>query len=441
MKALLSRRWRSAAFAGFAAPWLFPLAAWSAEPELLAASQQATVVAPVPLALTLDECRRLSLDKQPALAAQRASLASAEIQLKALDKLSALSLLRRDLPVRREQACLGVTIAAAGLEATERDTLYAVTRTYFSAIYARQQRLIADDVVKKLTDARENAARLLKAGDPRLTQTDVDKADIYIRLADLRREEAVRGETLALAALREAIGLAPGCEVTAADQNLPDTIPQVFRETVVAQALAQRAELNQAATLAEITCLEVDAQGKTLAPTARTFASASDIHARTIPPGLMDGEYRPAAVGPEMPVSLVGCRKDRVERARALSGRAYAVVDKTRNLIALEADEAFLRWQEAALQVPKTREAARLGEGMAKAELERFLSLAPVPDRDTAQRQPLDYRGVLEAVVLSSQARAAHNQALFQHALGLTSLERVTGGTFCPVFGKALPAR
>ena len=35
----------------------------------------------------------------------------------------------RDLPIRREQACIGITIAAAGLEQAEYDTLYAITRT------------------------------------------------------------------------------------------------------------------------------------------------------------------------------------------------------------------------------------------------------------------------------------------------------------------------
>ena len=47
--------------------------------------------------------------------------------------------LARDLPIRRKQARLGVTIAEASLSQAEWETVYAVTRTYFGVVYARQQ--------------------------------------------------------------------------------------------------------------------------------------------------------------------------------------------------------------------------------------------------------------------------------------------------------------
>jgi hypothetical protein len=68
-----------------------------------------------------------------------------------------------------------------------------------------------------------------------------------------------------------------------------------------------------------------------------------DIHARPIPQGTRNTEYRPDAVGPEMPPSLAGHRQDRMARAGEFNARA-AVVDKTRNLIVLEAENSFFQW-------------------------------------------------------------------------------------------------
>ena len=65
--------------------------------------------------LTLEECIRIGLEQQPALNAARASLAAAEDQRRALDNMRLAGLLSRELPVRKQQAALGVTIAVAAL--------------------------------------------------------------------------------------------------------------------------------------------------------------------------------------------------------------------------------------------------------------------------------------------------------------------------------------
>src|SRR5947209_556097 len=59
--------------------------------------------------LGLAECIRTALAQQPNLAAQRASLASAEASRQALEELRVPTFIARDLPIRRQQAALGVT--------------------------------------------------------------------------------------------------------------------------------------------------------------------------------------------------------------------------------------------------------------------------------------------------------------------------------------------
>src|SRR5262249_39795549 len=126
----------------------------------------------------------------------------------------------------------------------------------------------------------------------------------------------------------------------------------------VEMALSRRGELIQAANVAQVTALEIDAQAASCFPATRTFASVVDIHARPVPQGFHDGFYRPEAVGLEMPVNLGGKRKDRMERAGDFNARAQAVVEKTQKLITLEAESAFFKWQEAAGKITKAKAAA-----------------------------------------------------------------------------------
>src|SRR5262249_32272558 len=66
-----------------------------------------------------------------------------------------------------------------------------------------------------------------------------------------------------------------------------------------------------------------------------------------------------------MPNTLVGSRSDRMQHAQSLNGRAAAVADKARNLIVLEAEDAFRRWEEAAAKLAHTRKAIAAGDRLA----------------------------------------------------------------------------
>src|SRR4051812_43385248 len=81
-------------------------------------------------AYTLTDCVRIGMERQPTLTAARVSPASAEPQRNALDKLVLASLVSRELHYRRQQACLGVTIAQAGLQQNEHEAIYAITRNF-----------------------------------------------------------------------------------------------------------------------------------------------------------------------------------------------------------------------------------------------------------------------------------------------------------------------
>src|SRR5262249_55132192 len=151
-------------------------------------------------ALDLAGCLDLGYQHHPRIAAQRASLAAAEDGLRALEKLHVPALLAPELPVRRRQAALGVSAAAAGLDQAQRETAYAVPRTYFTVLYARDQERVARGVVDRLTATRDAAQKQLDAGARDVTAVDVRRASVYLRLAVARRVQAAQGVKRALAA-------------------------------------------------------------------------------------------------------------------------------------------------------------------------------------------------------------------------------------------------
>ncbi len=381
-----------------------------------------TPSAPADAAVTLNlaECLQLALGRQPRVAARLASLAAAEDGKRALEQLRIPAALDRQVPVRRQQAGLGVTAAAAGLDQARREAVYAVTRLYFTVLFAREQEGVARGVVERLSATKEAAQRALQAGARDVTSADVDRTSVYLRLAETRRTQATQGVKRALVALREAIGLEPDVSRDVPPGRLPEPAVRPVRDDVVTSALARRGDLIQASIFAQVACLEVEAQATSLLQRMPTFAAGTDIHARHVPQGVNDTEYRPGAVPPEMPTLLVGSRTERMQRARSLSARAEAVVETTRNLIALEAEDAFLRWEEASDSARQAREAAEAGD-----------KLADELSKDFAAGLKVRVEEVLSARVLAAQARSQYNEFRYRQVLALADLERATAGGFC----------
>jgi outer membrane protein TolC len=372
--------------------------------------------------LDLNTCRQIALAQQPSLAAARTSLATAEARSQAVGNLPFYApLISRDVPIRRKQSCLGVQIAQARVLQDEGDVIYSVTRTYYSAIYAQQQVKVADEALTYLDFLRGVTEGIVKAKSrPDVKERHVLRLDAYMHIAQGRQQEAVQGVTRAMAALREAMGVGPDYALQLADTGLPFPKVEVTRDQIVALALERRPELFQAAGFAEATCLEIKAQGASRRLKAATFAAASDIHSTMIAPPLFDGEYRPGGLPPEMPTMIPGKKNDRVEQARLLNDRANSVVDKTRNLIALDAEDTYLRFAEASKQIAEYAKAVD-ESGRVADELKRRFDPS---DKEVGVDE------VLNAGLLATQTKLYYNEAVFHYLITLAGLERATGGMF-----------
>jgi outer membrane protein TolC len=413
-----------------APPELSP-ATWAEAPTEVPPMQrvsppEAQLVAPAPpkvQILDLAACRRLALEKQPAVAAAQASLAAAEARAAALDHLHAIPIVAADLPYRRNQAALGVAAAQAMLEQARCDTIYNVTRCYLAVVFARMQESEAAEPVQRIKDDIRDP--LEKAGSQPLV---VRQADIYIAVINGRVATAREGSARALAGLREALGLPPDACLDVATTTLPNLHDPVCLDDVIKLALARRGEVVQAQATAEAAQEEIKAQdAKHFAPTVPTFAAGGDIHATLVPPPNRGNEYNPGGVPPEMPTQLVGKRCDRVQTARELSARADSVVAKVQGLVVLEARDAYHRWQEASSKLPHLIDAADRSDKL-------YPDLLKAVRTATATIPQYQWKDVVRTAGETAQLKLERNDTHYQLLLSLAALERITCGGFCAGF-------
>lgn len=374
--------------------------------------------------LGLEDCVQIAFQQQPALAAARAGIGSAYAAQNGINGLHLASLINHQIPYRQKQAALGVLIASSEYKQVEWETRYAVTRNYFSAIYARKQQKVAVDTVEQLRTAKELAetAILLKNPASTVTKLDVDQLALYEQIYKGKEIEAGVGQKKALAALREAMGVDQCYPVCLPDNaELPAVMAEVDCQALIAMALQMRPEIAQLSLAQEIIGLEVQAQAACCAPSSQTFAAAADIHARSVPQGFSNGYYRPGALGVDMPTVLVGHRCTRVQRAQELHNRAMAVVDKTQKLIALEISASYLQWQEATAKVPGYERLAPLAIKTARVVAKRLGDSAKLEE-------------YIRVVTLEERLLADYNEALYAHVLAVAALERATAGGFRPIY-------
>ncbi len=398
--------------------------------------------------MSLEKCLELGFEHQPALAAARASLDGAYSGQRGLAGLPRFARFKaKDLPIRNQQSALGVTIADAALIQAQHDTRYAITRNFFTVQYIRAQQKVVGDVLKSLDDGYNKAKKIVDSGDPetKLTTLDLKAIKIQVGVVKAKKAQADNGMLKALAALREAMGVRHDYPLDIAVVDLPRAVyttkqvekgkdakgkptEQVVtqyhavykfnKDELIASALANRGEMAQASAATQVADLEISAQGKIRGYQGRTFASGGDIHVQPIPQGIFNNEYRPGAIGLEMPAQLTGRKGDRMQRASDLSRRAGAVLDKTTNLISLDVEAQYLKWQEAVEEIQALQEVYQIAQGL------------PAEVMKIVQGKDLTGPAIIQANLTAVMVRTQLNEELHIHALALAGLERATAGSF-----------
>ena len=374
----------------------------------------------------LDSLRATALANNPAIAVARASYASAVAGRQGVDNLRVPTFLQPDLPYRRKQACLGVQAAEAGVRHAELQTVFGVQFAYVSYLFAREQDLVARDASGKLGDLSKSVRTAV--GDKKI-KTDLKESDALLLegvqiFATGKLNETAAGSQRALSALRQAVGVTCDVPLNLKHQRLIEVSPVLDRQHLVALALANRPELAQTSLVAQVTDLEVQAQRSRRSLNVRTFASGADLHALPLPAGQYDVEYRPGAVGPEMPPFLSGKKADRVNRAAALASRACSVNESARGLFTLEVEQAFFRYEDALAKIGSlTRAAAKLRPTVET-------TLKKLTDSGFGEESKAALDDLLKFTQVYSMMRVQANEARYQALIALITLERATGAAF-----------
>src|SRR5262249_27113910 len=153
---------------------------------------------------------------------------------------------------------------------------------------------------------------------------------------------------------------------------------------------------------AEATILETDAQAANHRRRVATFAAAVDLHARQVPQASYGEEFRPGGIPLAMPHVLIGPKNGRVETAQDLSAQAQVLAEKTRNLLILEAEEAYYIWQEWSRKAVALNEAQIIGQRLGSEMRKEFRGMI---------KRVIDT--LLPESLLAAQAQTDYNEAVF----------------------------
>jgi outer membrane protein TolC len=374
--------------------------------------------------LSLGECLAIGAEKQPVVAAAAASLRGAEVGYATIVNLMKKPLtgfIAPDLPYRLQQAERGLSVAQADVAKALQENRYDIVRLYYSFVYARQQDNTAADIVTQMKIYYSVAVELSKEPG-KISSFKIFAMEEAINEIQKLRVTARTGQSLALAALKEAMGVEQCFDFVPRDTELPIMGGTVSECQVVQFAQTLRPELAMASAGVDAFRLEICAQGalknRNRVP---TLAAGSDLHSRILPVPHRNGEYRPGAIAPEMPTLLVGSRNDRVARACEISARQDTVYDKTFQLVTLEAINAFHNWYGASAKLE-----------MAKARYERGKKV--VEESRTIAGTINDQELLIRNEALGGKAQSEFIEAVFEHIKYLATLERVTAGGVKPAF-------
>lgn len=117
-------------------------------------------------------------------------------------------------------AGFGIEVDRARKDQRRNEIAEKVREYYYGLLLAREMKGLVEEIQGYLDSARTSARKLLDQGSANVDETDLYKLDAFTGEAAKFLNEANRGETLALAALRARLGLPSTAPLEIADEHL-----------------------------------------------------------------------------------------------------------------------------------------------------------------------------------------------------------------------------
>lgn len=419
------------------------------------------------LVIGLDDCIRRALTKAPELGEARADIELAAAKLEEakahrypqiellglvgpvskargnqiyspdrIDKLHGLTVFTRGdatlvqplytfgkISERMKAATHGIEVDKAKQDEKSNEIVLKVKEYYYGLLLARELKEVVSEVGEILDKARETARKLLDKGSANVEPADIYKLDAFSGEVRKYTEEARKGESLALAALRARIGLPPDAPFDIATQRLtPDDVKkEADLQASLASANAMRPEFRQ---------LKEGLQARA----ALVEAAKADYYPDLFLGGYLSGAYAPdrdrvtnpwvrdefnhlwagIALGLRWKIDF-GITSARVAQERAQYNRLLSTSDYANANIPLQVRKAYFELNEADRSISATKDAYSNAKKWAVSAVANFdMGVGPAKD-------------IFDSLQSYARMRAEYFQSIYNYRMSLANLDYAMG--------------
>lgn len=319
-------------------------------------------------------------------------------------------------------AAHGIEVDKAKKQQKAHEVALEVKKYYYGVLLAREMKGVLSELQDYMTAGKKKVRELIEHEVPSGDEMDLYKIDAYAGAVNKFMEEALKGERLALAALKARMGLGANVEIDVATERLTmDNDPDADIETFIERARLQRPEFKQLKEgLAARTAL-VDAAKANYYPDLFLAGVLSWAYAdkrdRIDNPYISDRfqhAYGGLALGMKwhLDFGIIGAK---VAAEQAQLNRLQSTNSYAETFIPLQIRKAWLEMKEAEKVVTITKDAFTSAKKWGAAALANF---------DFGIGNPKD---VFEAVEVYGKMKADHYQAIYNYKLAKANLEYAIG--------------
>lgn len=318
----------------------------------------------------------------------------------------------------------GIEVDRSRKEQRANEIALKVKEYYFGLMLAREMKELVLEVLESLNKARSTAQRLLDQGSDTIDEIDIYKLDAFTGEATKFLEEAKKGESLALAALKTRLGMPNAAPLEISSERLTmdgEQTPEY--DSFVEKARLRRPEFKQIAEGLKARSALVEAAKANYYPdiflgglVSWAYADGRD---RINNPYITDQfkhTYGGVAIGArwKLDFALTGAKvaNERSQYNRLLSTKEFADAN-----IPLQIRKFYLELKEAENSSKATKSAYSNAKKWAVTALANFdFGVGPAKD-------------IFEALQAYSRMRAEYFQSIYNYRIARANLDLATGET------------
>lgn len=316
----------------------------------------------------------------------------------------------------------GIEVDRARKEQRRNEIALKVREYYNGILLARELKEVLLDVRETLDKARGTAEKLLARESPNVAPEDLFKLDSFKNEVDKYLEEANKGETLALAALKARMGLADEARIDIADQRLNyDEGKAADLQGFLAASQDKRPEYRQLREGLKAREALVEAGRANYYPDIFIggYLSLANADKRTkisnpYVPDQFNHEWGGVALGVrwklDFGITEARVAAEKAQYSRLLSTRTYAEAN-----IPLQIRKYYLEQQEAQKSIAASRESYSNAKKWAVSAVANFdFGIGPAKD-------------IFDALQQYAKMRAAYFQSIYNYRLATAGLDYAVG--------------